>query len=57
MGSCQCLHQIALLEEQKKESPEENIDDSVETDPDLKVDGVNGKPDINDVPMEENKVT
>ncbi|KAL4562555.1 hypothetical protein LXL04_034762 [Taraxacum kok-saghyz] len=48
---------IALLEEQNKDSPEEeHIDESVETeaDPILNGDDVNGKPDINDVPMEEN---
>lgn len=51
------LFQIALLEEQKKESPEEHIDESVETDPILKDgDDVNEKPDINDTPMEENQV-
>lgn len=50
---------IALLEEQKKESPlpEEPIDESVETEPNLKADDANGKPDINDVPMEENQVS
>ncbi|KAL7619218.1 uncharacterized protein LOC111884501 [Lactuca sativa] len=48
---------IALLEEQKKESPEEHIDESVETDPILKDDDVNEKPDINDMPTEENQET
>ncbi|KAI3829410.1 hypothetical protein L1987_03534 [Smallanthus sonchifolius] len=48
---------IALLEEQKKESPEELIDESVETGPNSKVDGVDGKPNINDVPIEENEVS
>nr|XP_043609909.1 probable basic-leucine zipper transcription factor E [Erigeron canadensis] len=49
---------IALLEEQKKESSEEeHIDDSIETDLDSKVDHENGKPDMNDVPMEENQVS
>lgn len=46
-----------MLEEQKKESPEEHIDESVETDPILKDDDVNEKPDINDMPTEENQVT
>ncbi|CAI9264134.1 unnamed protein product [Lactuca saligna] len=48
---------IALLEEQKKESPEEHIDESVETEPNLKDDDVNEKPDINDMPTEENQET
>ncbi|KAD3337973.1 hypothetical protein R6Q59_027258 [Mikania micrantha] len=49
---------IALLEEQKKESPEqEHIDEAVEIDPNSKVDDVDGKPDINDLPMEENEAS
>ncbi|GKD17920.1 hypothetical protein Tco_1207078, partial [Tanacetum coccineum] len=46
---------IALLEEQNKDSPEENADESVATDSNSKVKRVNGKPDINDVPMEDNQ--
>ncbi|KAI3740904.1 hypothetical protein L2E82_31379 [Cichorium intybus] len=49
---------IALLEEQKKESPEEHIDESVETEPISKIDDdVDEKPDMNDMPMEENQAT
>lgn len=58
MVSCEWLTlQIALLEEQKKESPEEHNDESVEADTNPKVDSADGKPDINDVPMEEKEVT
>lgn len=48
---------IALLEEQNKDSPEENADESVATDSNSKVNRVNGKPDINDVPMEDNQAS
>ncbi|PWA40991.1 hypothetical protein CTI12_AA557580 [Artemisia annua] len=48
---------IALLEEQNKDSPEENADESVATDSNSKFNHVNGKPDINDVPMEDNQAS
>ncbi|XP_071687915.1 uncharacterized protein [Rutidosis leptorrhynchoides] len=48
---------IALLEEQKKESEDDHIDEAIDTDSNSKDDGVNGKPDINGVPMEENEVS
>ena len=59
------LHQTAALEEQKNESAEEvdaeDESNSSETkpeaaEPDSKSDGINEKPDMNDVPAKENKV-
>lgn len=55
--------QIALLEEQKDEAAEQVEDDAkpsegdiVTTDLNSKADDIDEKPDINDVPMEENEV-
>lgn len=55
--------QIAVLEEQKREDAEKADDEAKPSDadlsavePTLKTNGFDEKPDINDVPMEENQV-
>ncbi|KAF5180644.1 hybrid signal transduction protein dokA isoform X2, partial [Thalictrum thalictroides] len=54
---------IAVLEEQKKEDEEDAEEEATPSETDLPVgatinsDGTDGKPDINDVPMEEAQAT
>ena len=56
--------QIAMLEEQKNEAAKQVDDeakpsdvDSNAAEPNSRNDGLEGKPDINNVPMEQNQVT